>query len=293
MTDRIRTLLLTAAALAPCVAAFGVAACPATTASSPVREMQPPLAFNQYGVSLGEIGPQPAVEAHFAFRNRGERPVTIDDVGLSCGCVRWALHGNQKTYQPGEYGRLILTLQTANEDPGPHHYTVEVASNDGQTRRDSLSFRVTLPDRKVAVEPHEVFFYQLHGQADERIIHVADDRDGAAPLDVISASCTSQQVAVEVLPATKDERGRRRVPVRLKVPANVRAGREIAHVIIATSDPDYSRLAVPVLIQGPQPKYGLGPAERNNPEIWKLIQGEAKGVEQTSGRVLTDDDEAH
>jgi len=45
-----------------------------------------------------------AVEAGFAFRNAGDAPVTITGVRTSCGCTAAALE--QKTYAPGESGRI-------------------------------------------------------------------------------------------------------------------------------------------------------------------------------------------
>lgn len=293
MTERYQKLGLTMFALLPCVAAIAAGSAGVATSPLPIRHSDSPLIFRQYGVSLGEVGPYPAVEAYYTFRNDGDQPVTITEMVPSCGCVRCSLHGNQKTFQPGEFGRLTVNMQTANGQPGPHHYTIRVAAEDGaKTHTETLSFRVTLPDRKVAVEPSEIFFYQLHGQPEERVIHVADYRGLDRSLSVTAAVCHSPQVDVEVLPPVTGENGQVRTPIRLKVPAQVPEGREITHVWIATSDPDYPRIAVPVLIQGREanmtpnvPRTAEAPHGLRNSsnEVMRSV------IQQVSGSTLSDD----
>jgi hypothetical protein len=261
MRAAIHTLGLPLLGLLPCVSALAIASVTPRTAPgvSAARE-RAPLAFSQYGVSYGEIRPYPLVEAYYTFENLGNEPVSIDDVTPSCGCLRWELHGDQRTFAPGERGRLTVRLFTANEQPGEHSYAIDVRSRDQRTHAEQLMFRVTLPDRKVSVEPREVYFYQLHGQADERLVYVTDYReDATGPIEVTSASSTSDQVTVTVLPAEVDDAGRPRVPLRLSVPAEVAPGREIGHIVIETTDPLFRKITLPVLVQG-----------RKSPEIAEI-----------------------
>lgn len=273
MGDRRTTIWLTLAGLIPCAFAWIAAAIP-TRASTSVRpDALPPLAFEQYGVSYPEVRPYPVVEAHFDFQNRGNSAITIEEVEPSCGCLRWHLQGAKETYLPGETGSLVVRLFTANEKPGPHFYTLNVTSRGRDTQQEQLSFRVVLPERKVSIEPAEVYFYQLNGEPDSRTVFLTDYRsDRQAPLQVTGVESLSPQITTEVLPAETDDQGRRRIPVLLTVPGVVSSGRETTFVRLATNDPEFSHIAFPVLIEGPRNVYGPPVDEAAVVDIFEIIQ---------------------
>jgi hypothetical protein len=271
MPEQRRTSLLVLMGLAPCLAAFAAEAIPVHAVSLPEPPPLAPLSFDQYAVNYGEIGPYPLVEAHFTFRNRGDQPVAIEEVEPSCGCLKWHLTGDRKIYKPGELGRLTVRLFTANERPGPHEYAVRVQSRGERPAQDELMFRVTLPEKKLSLEPHEVFFYQLTGKPDERIVHLIDYRDSTAePVEVLEVDCTTDLVRVEQLPPERDERGHRRIPIRLSVEGTVPLGRKIAHLRIRTNDPDFPVIGAPVLVEGGERIYGP-PMPEGSDVIWNVI----------------------
>jgi hypothetical protein len=239
---------LAAVACIPFGAALIASARPQAPCELGPADPLPALAFDQYAVDFREVPPRPVIQAHFDFTNRSDRPVTILQLQPSCGCLDPKLYGDQTHYEPGESGRFYVTLHTANESPGPHGYTITVRYHDDRPREEMLSFRLTLPERKVSVEPPEVYFYQLSGQPSEQIVYVTDYRGPA--LEVVSARCTSDLVSVEVLPPETDEEGHRRTPIRLSVPGNVPAGRHTGLVTIATNDPDFRQLFAAILVHG-------------------------------------------
>ncbi len=237
--------------LLPCLGALAAGRIPPPPLALPGRSL-PPLTFDQYGVSYGLIGPQPVVEAHFTFRNLGDKPVTIERVVPSCGCLRWYLPGDQRTYRPGEAGCLTVRLATANERPGPHHYTLEVTTAGAVPQRERLSFRVTLPELKVTIDPAEVYFYQLNGRPDSRTVYVLDHRSGrTTPLQIVSAECSSRYIQVELGRPEADGPGGTRIPIHLSAAGNVPPGREITALRLTTNDAEFPRLLVPILIEGP------------------------------------------
>ncbi|MEZ6067944.1 MAG: DUF1573 domain-containing protein [Planctomycetaceae bacterium] len=251
MPSSSRNVWLLAVGLLPALVTLFAGMASPRPAPIAARAPNPPLAFTQYGVSYPEVRPFPQIEAYFTFENRGDQTVTIDKIEPSCGCVRWELAGEKQVFQPGERGRITLMLHTANEQAGEHDYSIAVTSHDSQPHREELTFRLTLPERKVTVEPREVYFYQLHGQPDERFVYIIDYRDDpVTPLEVTSVHSRSSQVAAEVMEAERDEVGHRRVPIRVSVPAEVKPGREITHVTVTTNDPLFPRISLPVLVQG-------------------------------------------
>ncbi len=147
-------------------------------ASSPLAGVaaRPSLAFDQYLVNLRQVPLQPVVEGVFRFENRGTRPITITKLDPSCGCLKPRLTDDKTRYQPGESGYFIVQVATANEEPGPHEYTIRVLYEDDGPREETVRFKLTLPELKVTVEPSELGFFQLGGQASSRTVYVTDYR---------------------------------------------------------------------------------------------------------------------
>jgi hypothetical protein len=226
------------------------------------------LAFDQYLVNLREMPLRPTLSGDFRFTNLGETPLTITKLDPSCGCLTPLLAGDKRTYQPGERGMFRVDVATANEEPGPHEYTVKVQYTDPAPQEALVRFKLALPERKVSVNPPELAFFQYNGQPGSRDIHITDYR--GSTLQVLEARSSSELITASVQPAEVDEQGHHRVPVRLSVPGTVPPGRERATITIRTSDPEFSVIRIPVLVDGP---------ERPASDI-QLI-GHESGVEQT------------
>lgn len=259
------SLLLAVGAVTPFVAALLLTPkIPQGVALGPAPE-RPSLAFAQYAVDLGEVPPRPMIQAHYDFWNKSDQPVKITKLDPSCGCLRPRLTDDRDTIAPGEHGQFVVGVSTANEDPGPHDYSITVHYNDGEPRTQDVRFLFTLPERKVSLEPSEVFFYQLTGEPDSRTVLVNDHRGSG--MKVLAASISSKHATATVeAPQVLGKKGSR-TPVRIDVAGNVPAQREIAMLVIETDDPEYKVLRVPVLIQGPEPDTTLSsqPAETDEP----------------------------
>ncbi|MBL8851248.1 MAG: DUF1573 domain-containing protein, partial [Planctomycetaceae bacterium] len=184
---------------------------------------KPPLAFHQYAVDLRQVPPRPVIQAHFDFTNVGKAPVNVTRLVPSCGCINPQLRNGKQLYQPGERGRFYVTMQTANEPPGPHAYTVTVQYEDSEPREEIVEFRLALPEVKVSVEPSEIHFYQLSGEDAEQTIYVTDRR--GEKFHVLTAECSLEPIKVEVLPVEKSPEGRERTPIRVHVPGDYATGR--------------------------------------------------------------------
>ncbi|MFO1092573.1 MAG: DUF1573 domain-containing protein [Planctomycetaceae bacterium] len=235
----------------------------APTALTPIAAApaRPSLAFDQYLVDLREVSPRPVVPAHFNFTNTSGKPIQITKLVASCGCLNPQLYRKKDTYAPGERGRFYVTMRTANEEPGPHSYSVTVKYDDGQPHEETVQFRVVLPKLKVNVEPAEVYFYQLSGADDERTIYVSDRR--GKNIEVQGAACTLEGVKVDVLPPETDTDGYARVPIKVSVPGTYAPGRHIGYITIATNDPEFDTLHAAILIEGA--KVQQASAERPSP----------------------------
>ena len=235
------------AAAAPFLLALVVHWLPTQITPIAAAPAPPPLAFDQYAVDYGNVPPRPVIRAWYEFTNTGEEPVTITRLQPSCGCLNPQLNREVGTYQPGERGRFDVTLTTANEEPGPHMFTVTVNYEDSQPHEETVFFRLSLPEQKVTVDPPELVFYQLNGDQSEAIVYVSDRRDGS--IDVLGADSTVPGVTVELQPSERGPDGRSRTPIRVLVSGAADDGAHKGLIRIETSDPEFARLVVPLYVE--------------------------------------------
>jgi len=208
---------------------------------------RPSLAFDQYLVDLGPVGPTEEVFAHFDFTNRG--PATVANIQLvpSCGCLQPRL--NRESYAPGEAGHFMVRVQTANESPGLKEYTVAVKYADPDPREANVVFRVVLPENQVYVAPRALVLFQ-EGAAGlpPQEIEITDRRSGH--LNITHVDCTRNVADVELARSEIDGSGHWHGYLKVTLPAKLSPGRAEAMIRIFTDDPDYRMLRVPLILQG-------------------------------------------
>lgn len=88
----------------------------------------------------------------FAFTNRGDQPVTIQAVEVSCGCTATSL--TKTTFAPGERGELEVVYRPDGQT-GPQTKTIVVTSSDQPKRPVTLTVKTNVP-RLVEVSPRLV-----------------------------------------------------------------------------------------------------------------------------------------
>ena len=253
---------------------------------------QPALAFDQYMVNFGSPQPRAIHEAQFHFENHSSRPVKITGVKPSCGCLTPKLvgynaqrkHEERTEFAPGEHGVLAMGIRPAKEQPGEKSYTVAVSYDDGQPRTETLEFRITLPKKKLTVEPNELYFYQLTGEPDSRVVMVRDFRD--QPARVLSAEAVTAGKAADALPLpgvtvvlgdiTQGADGEATWPIQVSISPDLAPGRLDGWLVIATDDPEAPRIKIPILLFGKEqgtaggnptrsPIYGPAPQTATTP----------------------------
>jgi len=210
------------------------------------------LVFDRYMVRPFVYAPRSTISARFDFVNRGPHTVRVQRIDRSCGCLNRGL--SQRTFAPGESGQIVLQVETANETPGYKQYYADVRFADVDGPESSLQtvrlrFNVELPKRQVSVRPKALIFYQLGTEASAREIIVSDYRKRR--LRILSVSSSSPMAQVRTTGIDDGDPGERKLSVEVTVDGIVPAGKHNAVVTIRTDDPDYRRLTVPLIIQGP------------------------------------------
>jgi hypothetical protein len=248
----IRFLLL-AAALLP----FGWAVAQRVTGSEPAAVKpgaeRPGLVFDQFLVDLGRVPGVKTVGARFWFTNRGKTPVRILKLEPSCGCLSPRL--KKRVYQPGERGEIILPVETPNQSPGPHEYRVKVRYTDPEPNETTLTFRVTLPEKQVMVEPRSLMVYSFGKGEVMKTLAVSDYPK--LGLKLTAAQCDLGWVLVELGKTQTDAEGYQRHLVHVTLPGDVPAGRFRAIISITTDHPKYPVIRVPMIVtksDGPPPR---------------------------------------
>ena len=258
------------ALLLPSVAVLGwglEAAAPeiAPSSDSAREASRPPLAFAQYAVNLGQAPPQPTVGARYRFTNTSDEPVHVLELKPDCQCLRPTLSGAAldetdagTIVPPGQSADVAVHIVTANEQPGPLSEGLDVRTRDaaGREYTQRLTFRVDLPEQKLTLQPSELFFYQLRGQAGSQVVKLVDEREqparvtGVGIADVKGTTTPiSEFVDVRVI---EDEPGRTVAEVRVR--EGLPEGQRIGHVVFRVDDPRQDRVLMPIMLYGQMPR---------------------------------------
>ena len=78
----------------------------------------------------------------FPFKVVGEKPITIKEVQLTCGCLSAA--ADKTTYAPGESG-TITAVMTLGSFEGEVTKSIYVHSDDPTGPRRQLQMKITIP----------------------------------------------------------------------------------------------------------------------------------------------------
>jgi uncharacterized protein DUF1573 len=110
---------------------------------------------------------KPSVEARFAFKNIGSKPVTITALKTTCGCT--TAHLDKRTYQPGEQGTVVAVYKFPFQR-GALRKLVLVTTDDDPKEPATLDIRVFVH------EPFEVkpalVYWRLGAAADVKTVQL-------------------------------------------------------------------------------------------------------------------------
>ena len=92
------------------------------------------------------------VEAHFAFKNTGQTPITIRTMRSSCGCTTPRLE--KKTYAAGESGEVVATFKFGGRT-GAQVKNITIITDDDQQRILQMQVWINEP---LTIAPALVFW---------------------------------------------------------------------------------------------------------------------------------------
>lgn len=222
---------------------------------------RPALAFRQYAVDLGPIQPTPEARATFVFANRGKSAVDITAVDPSCSCLISRL--DQKHFEPGEEGRIVLRIQPMKEKPGVKELFADVSYNDPEPRQVRLTFKLTIPERQMTVSPPSLMVYHPAGSdSTNATFTVTDGRKKS--FEVTGVETTSELVTPAIGERSLTPTGEWTQAVKVTIPGELPAGKHQVMLRIKTSDSEFPEIRVPLLLQGPLPSEGAADGDHEH-----------------------------
>jgi hypothetical protein len=200
------------------------------------------LRFIQPLADAGEVKSGVPLTHRFAFVNTGPEAVEITDARASCGCMTPRL--DQRTFQPGEEGTLLLEINTLSQSAGAHSWRVQVTYRAGK-RIYEMSLQLTARViTEVSVQPASVTVFTDRVMGHE--ILLTDLR--SQPLSITEVQTSSPKLSAQVAEDFQDPQGHRVRKIRLGAADDYAEGRHEETLTIYTDDPGYQELKVPVTL---------------------------------------------
>lgn len=166
----------------------------------------------------------PAVEATYAFKNIGSKPVTIRKLRSTCGCTAAKL--DKETYAPGESGEVTARF-TLGDRRGLHVVGVTVTTDDKSVEPIQLVLRVNIAD-PLKVQPALVW-WRVGATAEPKVVQLT--AEAARPVRVKSVTSTNPRISAKL---HTDAAGQR---YSLTVQPQDTASKEVAEIRVQTDFP--------------------------------------------------------
>ena len=235
-----------------------------------VSATRPSLVFREYLVDAGPrpVDLRPKIRQSFYFTNAGSEPVRITDLVPNCGCMKPEI--SSREIAPGQRGELILPVDTRNQPPGVREYTVAVRYEDPKPREVTLTYRATLPEKKVTLEPRVLMVMGKIAAGDKDVVTIADHRPEklSSPMKITSVQSSSSLFTAELSGQTTAE-GLVRTSISVTYGDHIPLGQHRGLITVQTDDSTYPVLQFPVIL-----------GDRRRPADEPVV------VEPESGRVI-------
>ncbi len=208
-----------------------LAAAPALAA--PMIAVEMPL--HDFGtVTQGE-----KVDHLFTVKNRGDKPLTINQIRSSCGCTAATL--STKTILPGSSGEVRVTFDSSNFTDQVTK-TVQLDSNDPRNPSAVLTMQGKILEI-IAVAPHNLNLGSLKRGSRKEVLLTLENR-GNRPFTVTSITSSHASIVGTVKGRRVKPGQREEIAVTVTVPHE---GRFLSgYLTIQTDHPQKKEIAVPV-----------------------------------------------
>ena len=210
---------------------FLLAAAPALAA--PTITVEKPL--HDFGtVTQGE-----KVDHLFTVKNKGDQPLTINQIRSSCGCTAATI--SAKTIPPGSSGEVRVTFDSSNFTDQVTK-TIQLDSNDPRNPSAVLTMQGKILEI-IAVAPRNLNLGSLKSGSRKEVLLTLENR-GNRPFTVTSVTSSHASIVGKMRGGRVKPGQREEIAVTVTVP---REGRFISgYLTIQTDHSQKKEIAVPV-----------------------------------------------
>ena len=188
---------------------------------------------------FGTVTQGEKVDHLFTVRNRGDQPLTINQIRSSCGCTAATL--SAKTISPGKSGEVKVTFDSANF-AGQVTKTIYLESNDPRTPSALLTMQGKILEI-IAATPRTLNLGALKAGSRKELLLTLENR-GSKPLNINSVT-SPQASIVGLMKERRVNPGRNgEIAVTVTIP---KEGRFLSgYLTIQTDNPQKREIVVPV-----------------------------------------------
>ncbi len=244
---------------APSVQTAPAAAVPPAVQPSPTPSVDlkhaPKIFSAKPNFDFKNVDEGPDIIHEFRIVNKGNRPLTITNVGTSCGCTAAVLKkvGSKKDeaatlpveIPAGGKGTIKATYHTSGR-PGHATKIITISSNDPVNAAYQLKLDMTVV-RDIDVQPDRVYLYGIHyKQPHETTVTVKGKPD--MPLSILSVESVNKVVSVtSVSPILNDPDKREGVTIVVNLPVTQAIGTFTDEILVKTDNPKKPEVRIQVL----------------------------------------------
>jgi hypothetical protein len=210
----------------------------------------------------GEVRSGMSLSHRFSFVNRGTEAVEVNDVRPSCGCLAPKLE--QRRFQPGEAGVLLLAVNTLTQPAGANSWRVTIRYQTGGVEKELPLYISARIVTEISVEPPSLAIYTNTSIGHQ--ITVIDRR--TEPLIVRSVQASSPYVRTHLGELRRNDAGHWVRTIQVEVAADCPEGHHSETLLICTSDSTYPELAVPfTIVKRSRQQVSAAPSSVNLSEV--------------------------
>jgi hypothetical protein len=216
-----------------------------------VGRVRADLEFREPVANVGVVRTGQRLSHRFIFANRGSEPVEMRAAQTSCGCLKPSFE--PRICAPGHEGSVVLEVNTLSQAAGAQVWTIQVVYQTGAASCQATLCLKAHVVADVTVLPAAMTLFTDRALTSELVLTDRRDR----PLSVVRVETSSSRVRALVQGQSAGV-----ARIRLTVAADCPEGHHEEAIVIATDDPDYAQLRVPVtLVKRPRGRLSSSPRE--------------------------------
>jgi hypothetical protein len=198
-------------------------------------------------IDVGEVKSGPTLVRRFEMINDGAEVIKLLEVRVGCGCVKPKLEPAAElplTLGVGEKRTIVVEVNTLSQADGDQSWHASVVWEEGQQIHEQKLTLLGQVTSEVSVQPATLFLFT--DSALRHDVTLIDRRD--KPLTITALSLATKHLKAHLRPTPVSHQPYRSFRIEVEVNADCPEGRYDDVLSIATNDPGYAEVRVPITL---------------------------------------------